>query len=223
MARTNWSKFIASLNKLSEKNVAKNIKHGVNRKYLSERYEKFIERQDKKDGGIVRNVFITEKEYRAKIKQEMDLRVESGDLKKTTANKLIRESVKEYKEEREQFLKDLGVTSTTGSMKQTERIEDLIDETREAEVGEREFGSHKYEETRTWTQDEWEMFEEFKKHMTSDEAMELTFAIINSEEDVIKTFSNKGERTTNNLIEEYKAIQIVKGYINPDLYESLEI
>lgn len=210
--RTNWNQLISNLNKLSGEEGKENkfyvknaAEHGVNRVFLTKTFDLFVVRSD--EGDFEHNKFLTEKEFKD---------IYGADR------------VKEYRAQRREFLEYLGLGKTyiSGTQEDVLKIRDLIDETRALETGEREIGKydkHTYGETREWTSDEWGMFNEFKKHMSSDEAIELTFAVMNQEEEIIQYYKDFGNNKVTELIDIKSPLYIIEGNIDKDEYKGIKI
>lgn len=174
--RTNWTRLVDNLNR----SITKDTKTSryLNRVVLSQKYSLFIER----DLENKKNVFLREKEF---------------------IKKYGKENVEKYREEKKSFLSDVGINQSYGSFSDIDVIAETQELIRQKEVNLRDFGGRTYGESREWSSDEWKAFNEFKKQMTSDEAAELTFAILDFNENPDRR-TKKGRMASNTINKYYE-------------------
>ena len=99
-----------------------------------------------------------------------------------------KEAIKRYNKEVKELAQYIGVDVTElekGDIKSVNQLSKLLQQTRAYETN-TVFDSG--ETTRTWTSEQWKEVDEFKNHLTSDDAISLEYAIQKRDYDKIQYF-----------------------------------
>lgn len=217
VSRTDWNQVVTNINKLNKASFRTQLSvdttnpvmeyGGFNRQFLAEEYELFIKRVEVPSGKnkvMGYNEFISYDEF----KTERTKILREAGLNESEVQKRLKEDLLEYKRERKKFLKYLDVKHFSGTEEEVLRASQKLVNVRETKVEEdwnenEHLKNVDYKETREWTSGEWELVNEFSKHMNSDEAVELAYAIINGDKRTIDLYKKKGNSVLNEKIDFY--------------------
>ena len=192
--RTHWDNLIKNINKYNESAavIKRHGNAGLNRTFLAEEFNLLFTREKKKFG-----------------KREEYINVA---VSYETAKELYgEENIKEYMKQRKAFLKYVGAQHISGSMDDVAELASKLINVRETNISnewkEKEnLENVDYKDTRLWTSDDWNMVDEFKKHLTSSQAVELAYAIKHSKLDIISKYHHTKESTLKKKINKYTEI-----------------
>ena len=192
--RTHWDNLIKNINKYNETAavIKRHGNEGLNRTFLAEEFNLLFTREKKKFGS--------REEY-------INVAISYDKAKELYGE----ENIKEYMKQRKEFLKYVGAKHISGSMEDVGELASKLINVREKNISNEwkekdNLENVDYKDTRLWTSEDWNMVDEFKKHLKSSQAVELAYAIKHSKLDIISKYHHTKESTLKHKINKYTEI-----------------